>query len=119
MAKKNTGMAFLAVFLGWIGVLIAVLTQRDDKYVMYYTKQSLALIIADAAIALIGVITILIGIVTLILLVGFVILAIGLIILFGGLIITRVLWVIAWINALSGKEKKLPLLQWLADKFDF
>jgi len=105
MAKKNIGMAFLAVFLGWIGVLIAILTQRKDKYVMYYTKQSLAIIIAQAAIGLIGFIT-------LIILVGFVILIVG-------LIITQILWIIAWINALSGKQKKIPMLQWLADKFDF
>tara|TARA_Y100000310_G_C20286049_1_gene624916 strand:+ start:364 stop:669 length:306 start_codon:yes stop_codon:yes gene_type:complete len=95
--KKNTIMAFIAVFLGLLGFIIAILTSRDDKYVMHYAKQSLALIIANAVAAL-----------AMFVLIGFL-----------ALPVVFVLWVIAWINALSGKEKKLPLLQWLADKFDF
>jgi len=92
--KKNVGMAFLAVFLGLIGVVIALVTSKDDKYVMYYAKQSLALSIAwfVLAITIIGWLA---------------------------LPVVFVLMIIAVVNSLSGKEKKLPLLQWLADKFDF
>lgn len=105
MAKKNTGMAFVAVFFGLIGVVIALLTHRNDKYVMYYAKQSIALLIAQAVVGIVGFVTMFI-------LIGFLILPVG-------MIIIMVLWIMAIINSLSGKEKKLPLLQKLADKFDF
>jgi uncharacterized membrane protein len=105
MAKKNTGMAFLSLILGWVGVVIAVVTKKDDKYVMYYAKQSLAIAIAQAVIGIVGFITMFI-------LIGFLILPIG-------LLVVSILWIIAMVNSLSGKEKPLPMLQWLADKFDF
>ena len=38
--------AFLAVLLSIIGFIIALITKRDDKYVMFYAKQSLVLFIA-------------------------------------------------------------------------
>ena len=101
-AKPSKGMAFVAVFFGLIGFLIALLTKKDDKYVMYYASQSLALTVAGVACNVVMIIPIL----------GWIAGAIG------GIIVT-VLWFMAWIRALSGTTKPLPMLQWLADKFKF
>jgi len=43
--KKKTDdkivYAFLATFLSIIGFVVALVTKKDDEYVMYYAKQSL------------------------------------------------------------------------------
>ena len=119
MAHKNTAMAFVAVFFGWIGIIIALLSERKDKYVMFYTRQSLALLIFQLAGLFMSITLIISGtaIVFLSGIFGGIIIGFGLFSLFGFYIAGLVLWLIAWINALSEKEKRLPLLQWLADKF--
>jgi len=97
--------AFLATFLSIIGVIITLITNRKDKYVMYYTKQSLVIfiiiLIAAALQKIIGLIPI-----------------IGDIINFGIAVIMIIVWVLSWVYALSGKIQTIPIISDLADKFD-
>ena len=106
MAKKSDDgklFAFLGVFLTTIGFLIVLLAKKDDKYAMYYAKQGLVLFIAVVIVSIVGSIIPLIG--------WFIILPVGNLILL-------ILWIIGWINALSGKEKPIPLIGKFADKFN-
>jgi len=38
--------AFLAVLLSIVGFIIALLVKKDDKYVMFYAKESLVIFIS-------------------------------------------------------------------------
>ncbi|MFH1668556.1 MAG: hypothetical protein ABIA62_01370 [Candidatus Woesearchaeota archaeon] len=93
--------AFLGVFLTLLGFLIVYFGKKDNKYAMFYAKQGLVLFIAYVALWAIGWIP----------LIGW---TIGIL----GSIFLLVLWVIGWINALSGKEKYIPVIGKYADKFD-
>ena len=104
MADDNKLFAFLAVFLGIIGFLIAILAKKDDKYVMYYAKQSLVLFIAYMLVYLLGLFIPIIG--------WFVILPIG------GLVML-VLWIMGLVYSLSGEMKPVPLVGKFAEKFNF
>lgn len=107
--------AFLATFLSIIGFVIALVTKKDNKYVMHYAKQSLVLFIAYMIIY-VGFL-VLGGIFTLVTLgLGAVIVA-PLAMLIG--LVFFVLWIISWLNALSGEEKELPLVGKYAKKFNF
>jgi len=99
MAKADTGWAFVGT-LPIIGFILAILMKKNDKYVMFYAKQGLAL----GLIYLIGHIVLTLLIIT-----------IPLLFLWGpaGL----VFWIISVINAFSGKEKPTPLVGKLAAKF--
>ncbi len=46
--------AFLATFLSIIGFIIAIIVKRDDKYVIYYAKQSLIIFIIGAVAGAFG-----------------------------------------------------------------
>lgn len=93
--------AFLAAFLSILGFIIALLFRRNNRYVMFYAKQSLVIFIGY----LIGVVA-------------------GWLPLIGDFVsgvidvIVIVLWIITWIFALSGKEKYTPLIGQYADKID-
>ncbi len=100
MAKKSdsTTFAFLATFLSIIGFIIALVAKRDDKYVMFYAKQSLVLFIVAVIVGIIGNVL------------GWVIPFFGwmiVMILQLGIII---LWILSWVNALSGTEKEVPVI---------
>ena len=81
--------AFLATFLSVLGFIIALLAKKDDKYVMFYAKQSLVIFIAWIVAAVVSFIPIVGWIVNLFVL---------------------VLWIFSWIYALSGKEKETPII---------
>jgi len=95
--------AFLATFLSIVGFVIALIAKRDDKYVMFYAKQSLVIFI-------IGIIA---GIIEKALswipvtgpIINF---ALGLIVL--------ILWLLSWVYALSGKTKNIPVVEYWAKK---
>ena len=97
--------AFLATFLSIVGFLIALIAKKDNKYVMFYAKQSLVIFIA----AIIGA-------------------AINMIIkwipIFGWIVTTAinisilVLWILSWVFSLSGEEKKIPLVSEYAEKIN-
>jgi len=102
-AKKDDSrlFAFLAVLLTIVGFVIALLAKREDKYVMFYAKQSLVLFIA----------WIISGAAMIVPIVGW----------FAGpilYVITLVLWIIAIVNSLSGKEKETPLIGQYARKIN-
>ena len=88
--------AFLAILLSVIGFIIALIAKRDDKYVMFYAKQSLILFIT--------------GIVAKVLTILLAITIIGLIAVPVVWVIYIVVWVIALVNSLSGKEKETPIV---------
>ena len=85
--------AFLATFLSIVGFVIALVLKKDDKYVMFYAKQSLivfiAFIIADET--------------HLIPFIGNVIYPVA-------YAASLILWVISFVYALSGDMKKIPYI---------
>jgi len=113
MAKKKipnkksnddkTLFAFIASFFTIIGFIIALAIKKDDKYVMFYAKHGLVLFITQ----------IIVGFIFMIPIIGW--------FLIGPIlwIFWLVLWLITWINALSGKTKKTFIIGDLAEKFDF
>ncbi|MBM3234462.1 hypothetical protein FJZ19_05210 [Candidatus Pacearchaeota archaeon] len=98
--------AFLATFLSIIGFVIALIAKKDDKYVMFYAKQSLVIFIVCAILGVAAKILLIIPI-------------IGAIINFAVIIITFIIWLLSWIYALSGKEKLVPVVGEYARKFRF
>lgn len=108
VVKKATGTgesktwAFLAVLLSIIGVVIAFLTKKNDKYVMYYAKQSLVLFVTAICASVVSMIPI----------IGW---------FFIGPILSLavlVLWIMGLLNALSGETKPIPIIGKLADKIN-
>ena len=98
--KKNDdskGFAFLTTFLSILGFIIALLAKKDDKYVMFYAKQSLVVFIAWIIAAILSIVPVLGWILE---------------------VIVLVLWVISWVYALSGKEKEVPIIGKFARKFN-
>ena len=85
--------AFIATFLSIVGFIIAILLWKDDKYVMYYAKQSLLIFI----IFVIGAVVM--AIPTLGNVLGVIVNILGVI-----------FWVMSWIYALSGEKKQVPVL---------
>ena len=100
--------AVLAVLLSIVGFLIAFTLKKDDKYIMFYAKQSLVLFIFGLILSICGII---LSIITF----GF-----GLFIFMP---ITKIIWAILWIfqivYSLSGKEKETPIIGQYAKKFNF
>lgn len=89
--------AFLATFLSIIGFVIALVAKKDNKYVMFYAKQSLVVFI----VSVIGwIINAIVGHIPIL----------GWIIVLAINIIVFVLWLISWINALSGQMKEVPIV---------
>ncbi|HIG95036.1 MAG: hypothetical protein UT71_C0031G0001 [Parcubacteria group bacterium GW2011_GWF2_40_10] len=96
--------AFLAVLLSVIGFLLALGLRRDNKYIMFYAKQSLILFITGVFVE---AITSLLG-KTIIGLLAIPTLWIGYIIL----------WIIGLINSLSGKMYETPIVGKYAEKIN-
>ncbi len=100
-AKKNSdsvALAFVATFFSIIGFLIVLLTKKDDKYVMFYAKQSLVIFIAWIVIWILGFIPIL----------GWIL-----------KIIWVIVWAVSWIYALTGEMRTIPVIGELGEKFNF
>jgi len=95
--------AFLATFLSIIGFILALLVKREDKYVIYYAKQSLVIFIASIVVWVATIIFVFIPI-------------IGWIIIAALRVLIAVLWVFSWIYALSGKTKPTPLIGQYGEK---
>lgn len=92
----------LIAILSYLGILflIPLLVSKDKPFVQFHAKQGLVLFIAEMAIGLIAWIPIL------------------------GWITGPILWLICFVlsiigivNVLSGKQKKIPIIGQLADKF--
>ncbi|MEK6875095.1 MAG: DUF4870 domain-containing protein [Nanoarchaeota archaeon] len=95
--------AFLAVFLSIIGFIIALLFKRDDKYVMFYAKQSLVLFIFLLVVSIANQILMLIPI-------------LGRAITFVTSAIVFILWIIQIVYSLSGEQKKTHWIGKYADR---
>jgi uncharacterized membrane protein len=94
--------AFLAAFLSIIGFIIALVAKKEDRYVMFYAKQSLVIFIAY----------VIAGIIWMIPLIGWFVL--GPI----AYLFVTIMWIISWVYALSGEEKEVPVLGKYAQKFN-
>lgn len=111
MAKKQVSkkeddrkmFAFLATFLSIIGFIIVLLTKKEDKYVMFYAKQSLVVFIAY----------VIAGVIMMIPFIGWFVL--------GPLayLIVTILWIFSWAYALSDEQKEVPIVGKYAEKFNF
>jgi uncharacterized membrane protein len=105
LAKKDAGesklFAFLAYLLGIIGFVLVFLVRRNDKFAMYHAKQSLVLCISWIIVYFVGMAIPFIG--------WFIIMPLGNLLLF-------ILWIFGIVNALSGKEKPLPIIGQFGDK---
>ena len=104
MKTKNSKdyklFAFLAVFLTVIGFIIALIAKREDKYVMFYAKQGLVLFIIQLIIYFVDKVFYVFG--------NFISVVLW--------IFFFVLWIIAWINALSGEMRDTFLIGEFAKK---
>ena len=101
----NILFAFLATFLSIVGFVIALVAKRDDKYVMYYAKQSLVIFIIAAILGILS------NLLSWIPIIGWIIkAAIG--------IIVFIIWVMSWLYALSGNEKEIPIVSEWAEKIN-
>ena len=108
MVRKSSGLnddsktwAWLAAFLSVLGFILVILSdKKKDKYVMYYAKQSLVVFVALVVIAILNNILIWIPIV-------------GWLVMVVLNIIGFILWLLSWLNALSGEMKET----WLVGKF--
>ena len=101
MAEDSKIYGFLGVFLPIIGLIIIMLTKKDDKYAMYYAKQGLML----------GIVWILVGVIARFLLFS---------VSFLYWIISAamwILWIIGWVYALQGEMKPIPLIGVYAEKW--
>lgn len=97
ISKKDESklFAWLATFFTIIGFAIALILKKNDEYVMYYAKQGLVLFVGFAIAGIFQIIPV-----------------IGQLFL----LFVVVLWVIAWVNAISGEKKRTLLVQDLAEK---
>jgi len=103
--KEATFFAFITTFLSIFGFIIAILFKRDDKYVMFYAKQSLIVFI-------------------LAILVSFVQTTVSWVPILGGLIETGLTvlvilaWLLSWIYAFSGEMKEIPIVGQFGNKIN-
>ena len=93
LSEDSKLFAFLAVFLSIIGFVIALLAKKEDKYVMYYAKQSFVLFICFLIVSAVGLIPI----------VGWISSPILAVLVF-------ILWIIVLVNSLSGEIKETPVV---------
>jgi len=107
MAKKQKSkdmseaklFAFIATFLTIIGFIIALLTRKDDEYVMFYAKQGLVLFIIQVISSIVAAIPFFGWFLGPVLWIFFII-----------------IWILAWINALSGEKRDTFLIGEFAKK---
>jgi uncharacterized membrane protein len=114
MDEDSKKYAFLATFLSIIGFVIAMLTKKDDKYVMFYAKQGLIIFLFYIVVVIFDAfvedffwnaphgIQNSAHIFTLVI---------------DALLV--IAWLISWIFALSGKEKVVPVLGQIGKKMKF
>jgi len=97
-AKKGDKklQAFITTFLSLLGFVIALVAWRKDKYVMFYAAQSIVVFVIAIIASVIQNILLFIPIL------GWIInAALG--------ILVFILWLISWLNALSGEMKEVPM----------
>jgi len=95
--EESKVKAWVTAFLSIIGFIIALLAWRDDKYVMFYAKQSFVVFIVAVLAGLIQGVFVWIPI-------------LGWIINVALSVLVFILWLFSWIYALSGEMKLVPLV---------
>lgn len=91
MDQKTAG---IVSYLWWIGLIIVILTNKEkSEYVSFHMRQSLGLILCSLVIGLIA------GTST-----------IGAMIGYAGGVVILILWIIAFIGALNGEKKLIPVI---------
>jgi len=93
--SNQKSFAFLASFFTIIGFVVALLLWKDNKYVMFYAKQGLVLFLGHVLVIVLSPFLFFDWILWVFLV---------------------VLWVMTWINALSGKMKKTFVVGDIANK---
>lgn len=93
---------FLAVLLSIVGVVLVLLAKKNDKYAVFYAKQSLVIFIASVIAGLVGMIPF----------IGWVLMPVFVLIVF-------LIWIITLIRSLTGNMKEAPLIGKYANKFNF
>jgi len=96
-------LAFLGIFLPMVGYLINLIIRHDDDYVMYYSKQGLVLFVFGLILELVVVLlqTLIINLTFLDSLLW---------------IFLVIIWVVGWMNALSGEKKSTIIIGDLVEK---
>lgn len=89
--EKNKAMAVLAYFIFFVPILAA----RDSKFAMYHANQGLLLVLAAAAVNLVGGVVPILG--------WFIILPLG-------NLFCLVLFIMGLVNSSKGEMKPLPLI---------
>jgi len=120
MAEQAKGLAALCTALTWIGFLIAILSKKDDSYVMHYGKQGLALAIAWFLLMILMFVLTFVSVFTMFIPgVGWIVSI--LIFLFTGVsfLAMIIFWIWGIINALSGEKKSLPIIGKIAEMLPF
>ena len=99
MAKNKKLLAIVAYLIFFLPLLTE---SRDDQYVKFHVKQGFVLFLAFAVQTIFGIIPVIGTIAAPVL-----------------LVINLILLIIGIVNAARGKEKPLPLIGELADRFKF
>ncbi len=101
--QENSNIyAFIASFFTIIGFIIAMILWREDKKVMFYAKEGLVIFIGFIVAIILEVLPLIGEILYKICIIGLVI-----------------LWIITWVYALMGEQKKTWIIGDLAEKLDF
>jgi len=98
--EEGKGMGGLA-YITWVGLIIAFLVGKENRYTMYHVQQALALMIAWFALSIVGVIPIL-----------------GWIVAVVGNIAAIVFLIMGIINGFSGKVQPLHIIGQFGFKFN-
>ncbi|MEK6945200.1 MAG: hypothetical protein AABW63_00200 [Nanoarchaeota archaeon] len=85
--------AFIATFLSILGFIIALLTKKENKYVMFYARQSLLIFIVFIVSGVSALIPVVGGFAKAVLSIA-----------------GTILWIFSWVYALSGEMKEIPLI---------
>ncbi|MBI2449534.1 hypothetical protein HYV49_04530 [Candidatus Pacearchaeota archaeon] len=102
-AEEEKIIAFFSVFLLIIGFFIALIFRKDNKYIMYYAKHGLIIFFAMILIKLLEYVVLVIPV-------------LGKIIAGFAWFIIIILWILGSIYALSGAQKRVPLISEIAEK---
>jgi len=95
--------AFIAYLFGIVGFVIVLLLKKKDAYAFYHAKQSVVLCLSWFVVYMAGLFIPFIG--------WFIIWPLGNLAMF-------VLWILGVFNALTGKQKKLPLIGQFGEKIN-
>jgi len=95
--------AFIATFFSIVGFIIALISWKDEKYTMFYARQSVIIFIIAIFIQIIHLALSWIYI-------------IGPIISFLLWVFIVLIWVLSWVYALSEEQREVPIIGFLGNR---